>query len=177
MRPMIRSIVLIALLIPSAAAAQAGPPMNEVAPVKPLNLSGPRAGLTYLAPGIQAKVEEFGGKSVAPFISQFGWQWETRMFSIEGGATGVSEWVLLVGGLEQDLLLPSLTWLVGVRSAAGTEFGVGPNLTPAGTALALAGGISLRSGPLFIPINLAVVPSRSGVRISVLTGFNMRRER
>lgn len=173
----IRYLVLAALLIPTAAAAQAAPPINEVPVVKPLNLSGPRAGLTYLAPGIQQKVEEFSGRSVAPVITQFGWQWEKRMFSIEGGATGVSEWVLLVGGLEQDLLLPSLTWLVGIRSARGTEFGVGPNLTPAGTALALAGGISLRSGPLFIPINLAVVPSRSGVRISVLTGFNMRRDK
>ena len=172
-----RILVLAGLIVPGALSAQAGPPINEVSVVKPLNLSGPRAGVTYLAPGVQAKVEEFTGHGVAPLITQFGWQWETRMFSMEGGATGVSEWVLLVGGLEQDLLLPSLTWLVGIRSPRGTEFGVGPNVTPAGTALAIAGGVSLRSGPLFIPVNLAVVPSRSGVRISVLTGFNMRRER
>jgi hypothetical protein len=97
------------------------------------------------------------------------------VFAQEGGMTGVSEWIFLVGGLEQSVLLPSLTWLVGVRSGAGTEFGVGPNITAAGTALAVGGGMTFRSGALFIPVNVAAVPSRSGVRVSVLTGFNSRR--
>lgn len=165
------------LLVPmtTGAAAQAGPPSKEAVPVEPISLSGPRFGVTFLSAGIQDRVRDFSGETVAPLVSQFGWQWEKRFFTLDSGPSGVSEWVLLVGGLEQGVLLPSLTWIVGIRSAQGAEFGVGPNVTPAGTALAVAGGITVQSGPIFFPINLAVVPSRSGVRVSVLTGFNMRR--
>ena len=70
--------------------------------------------------------------------------------------------------------LPSLSWLDGLRSRAGTEIGVGPNVTPAGVALAFAAGVTIRQSTLNVPINLAVVPSKSGVRMSLLTGFTMR---
>jgi hypothetical protein len=170
-----RGLLIAAVLAPAALAAQGSPPINEAPVVQPMKLSGPRAGVTFLSPGIQDRVQDVTGESILPFITQFGWQWETRLFAQEGGMTGVSEWIFLVGGLEQSVLLPSLTWLVGVRSGAGTEFGVGPNLTAAGTALAFGGGMTLRSGALFIPVNVAAVPSRSGLRLSVLTGFNSRR--
>jgi hypothetical protein len=49
-------------------------------------------------------------------------------------------------------------------------------VTPAGVALAAAAGVTFRSGALNVPVNLAIVPSKSGVRVSVLTGFNMRRQ-
>lgn len=156
-------------------AAQAGPPLKEAVAVQPISLSGPRFGLTLLSSGIRGGVVEFTGDNIAPVVTQFGWQWEKRFFTLDGGPTGVSEWVLLVGGLEQSVFLPSLTWLVGIRSTRGAEIGIGPNVTPAGAALALAGGVTLQSGPIFFPINLAVVPSRSGIRVSLLTGFNMRR--
>jgi hypothetical protein len=71
--------------------------------------------------------------------------------------------------------LPSVSWLVGLRTREGTEFGVGPNVTPAGVALALAAGVTLRAGVLNVPMNVAVVPSKAGTRVSFLTGFNMRR--
>ena len=80
-----------------------------------------------------------------------------------------------MGGLEQDLVLPSLTWLVGLRTSGGTEFGIGPNVTPAGVALALAFGVTFRAGVMNVPMNIAVVPSKAGTRVSFLTGFNMRR--
>ena len=177
------SLKVVALSLAAAAAgitaeeapAQVGAPSNQPAPVEPLKLSGPRFGLTLLSSGIVDVVETELGESVAPVLTQFGWQWETRFFSIEGGPTGVSEWVLLVGGLEQSLFLPSLTWLVGIRSGRGAEVGVGPNVTPAGAALALAGGVTLQNGPIFFPLNVAVVPSKNGVRVSFLAGFNMRR--
>lgn len=72
-------------------------------------------------------------------------------------------------------MLPSLSWMVGVRMRDGAEFGAGPNVTPAGTALAIAAGITFRAGALNVPVNLAVVPSKSGVRVSVLSGFSLRR--
>ena len=82
---------------------------------------------------------------------------------------------MLLGGLEQGLAVPSLNWIVGLRTREGAEFGIGPNLTPAGAALAVAAGVTFRSGALNIPMNVAVVPSKDGVRVSVLSGFNFRR--
>ena len=108
-------------------------------------------------------------------ISQFGWQAEKAFYTGDSGVAAISEWVMLLGGLEQDLLIPSLTWLVGMRAASGAEFGVGPNITPAGTALAIAAGVTFRRGFVNVPVNVAIVPSKAGTRVSVLTGFNMRR--
>ena len=48
-------------------------------------------------------------------------------------------------------MLPSLSWLVGLRTRDGAEFGVGPNVTPAGTALAIAAGVTVRAGVLEHP--------------------------
>ena len=49
-------------------------------------------------------------------------------------------------------MLPSLSWLVGVRTADGFELGVGPNITPVGTALAAAMGKTFRVGILNVPV-------------------------
>ena len=138
-----------------------------------IKLSGPRFGVTYMAGSLvdSLKAQEI---DVGRLITQFGWQWE-RQFNVgDTGPTAVSEWVLLVGGLEQGAFLPSLSWIVGMRTANGTEFGVGPNLSAAGYALALAGGVTRRAGSLNIPINLSVVPSSLGTRVSILTGFTVR---
>jgi hypothetical protein len=35
--------------------------------------------------------------------------------------------------------------------------------------------MTFRAGALNVPVNLAVVPSKSGVRVSLLAGFNTRR--
>ena len=109
-------------------------------------------------------------------VSQFGWQFEKQFFAKGGGLTAVNEWVLLFGGLDQGVVLPSVSWLVGLRTSTGSEFGVGPNVTPAGVALAVAAGTTFRAGPMNVPVNIAVVPSKAGMRVSFLTGFNMRRD-
>jgi len=143
-------------------------------PVRVADLSGPRIGLTVLDPGV---VNELHDKAipVRPLITQFGWQFERQFFAKGSGLAAVTEWVFLLGGLEQSLALPSATWMVGIRTGTGTEFGIGPNVTPAGVGLALAAGLTVRSGPINVPLNLAIVPSKAGNRVSFLTGFNMRR--
>jgi hypothetical protein len=65
--------------------------------------------------------------------------------------------------------------VVGVRTRDGAEFGIGPNITPAGTALVLATGMTFRAGVVNVPVNVAVIPSKLGSRVSVLTGFSLRR--
>ena len=147
------------------------PPKVHSATDRP-SLSGPRFGFTLLSDGIVEKLKD-DDIDVGSAVTQFGWQFEKRFYARENGPMGVTQWVLLVGGLEQGVVLPSMSWLVGIRSAKGAEVGVGPNVTPAGAALAVAVGVTFREGALNFPVNLAVVPSRSGVRVSLLAGFNM----
>ena len=62
-----------------------------------------------------------------------------------------------------------------MRTVGGIEFAAGPNLSPAGMAVAIAAGVTLRAGNLNVPLNIAVVPSESGARVSFLVGFNAKR--
>jgi hypothetical protein len=149
-----------------------GPTVPPV--VQTVNLSGPRFGYTSLSDGVVQKLKEDRQIEVGSMISQFGWQFEKQFYNNGDGLTILNEWVGLLGGLEQSLAIPSLSWLVGFRTREGAEFGLGPNLTPAGVALAVAGGVTFRAGAVNIPLNVAVVPSKAGVRVSMLTGFSLR---
>ena len=143
-------------------------------PPTTVSLSGPRLGMTVLDPGVREELLERGA-DVGPVISQFGWQHEKRFLSTPGGFTGVTEFVALLGGIDQGTVLPSLSWLVGARTAKGIEFAAGPNFSPSGTAMVFAAGVTYQTGDLNIPINIAVVPSKHGSRISMLLGFNGRK--
>lgn len=138
-----------------------------------VRLDGPRVGFTVLSRGVVNKAHD-NGVDITPFITQFGWQFETRLFHLPNGMSGLVELVPLVGGLEQGQFIPSVSGLLGVRAAKGFEFGVGPNLTPLGASLVLAMGTSIQSNGINFPINLAVVPGQDGVRVSLLVGFNSR---
>ena len=163
------AIIAVAVICGTPALAQTPAPAR----LRTVNLSGPRIGFTSLSQGVVDALAE-RSIDVRPLITQFGWQFEKQFYSKSGGLTAVSEWVVLAGGLEQDVVLPSLSWIVGLRTPEGAEFGVGPNITPAGTALVFAAGVTFRSGALNLPMNVAVVPTKSGVRVSMLAGFNFR---
>ncbi len=152
--------------------AWAQPPLPPVA--RTADLAGPRFGVTLLSEGVIEKLAE-NYITVGPHITQFGWQFEKLFYTQQSGLSMVTEWVALVGGLEQSVALPSLSWMVGVRTREGAEFGIGPNVTPAGTALVIAAGMTFRTGALNIPLNVAVVPSKVGSRVSVLSGLSLRR--
>ena len=173
MRTTIRHSVLTALfavVFSVPAVAQTGPPPRP----QTADLSGPRFGLSLLADGVVEKLAE-RNIHVGKNISQFGWQFEKQFYTQDSGVTMVTEWVALVGGLDQSAVLPSVSWLVGVRTRDGAEFGIGPNVTPAGTALVLATGMTFRTGAFNIPVNVAVVPSKSGSRVTILSGVSFRR--
>jgi hypothetical protein len=165
-------LVAAALVVSSAASGWAQPLLPDRTGT--VGLSGPRFGLTMLSQSVVDKLAE-RDIEVGPQISQFGWQFERQFFSKKGGGvTAVSEWVALVGGLDQGVVLPSVSWLIGLRTRDGAEFGVGPNVTPAGAALAFAAGMTFRGAAMNIPVNVAVVPAKSGVRVSLLSGFSFR---
>jgi hypothetical protein len=136
--------------------------------------TGPRFGVTSLGGSLVDTIKSKYGYDVSKVISQFGWQYERQFASLEGGPVALNEFILLVGGLDQGVAMPSLTWLIGVRNGE-FEFGVGPNATPAGVALAVSVGQTFYSGALAIPVNVAYVPSKFGARLSFLTGFNISR--
>ena len=157
---------VLTLAVPRIATAQ-----DATYPVQ-RKLSGPRFGVTLLTREMRDSLAAYDIK-VGSVITQFGWQWE-RQFTGTGSVTPVSEWVLLVGGLDQGEFLPSVSWLVGLRSRGGAELGVGPNVSAAGIGLVFAAGVTVTSGNINIPFNLAVVPTNEGVRVGILTGFNSR---
>ena len=55
-------------------------------------------------PGVRDQIEEDFSKDLGPVISQFGWQFEKRFMSSDTGATAVTEWVLLFGGVDQGVV-------------------------------------------------------------------------
>jgi len=169
-----KHVMCAAMLLALAAPALSQTPVPPV--TEPMSLSGPRFGVTVLSDSIVRRLKDDAGLKVAPVVSQFGWQFEKQWVTGEDGPSPVTEWVLLFGGLDQGVVLPSLSWLVGMRTTGGTEFGVGPNVSPLGVGLVIAAGMTMRAGALNIPFNVAVVPSTSGARVSVLTGFNRRKQ-
>ena len=149
-----------------------------------VSLSGPRFGVTYLSPGIVRALRDSlnpnyneKARRLNAVTTQFGFQFERQFAVADCGPSVLTEAVFLVGGLEQGFVIPSGSFLVGLRMPRGAEFGVGPNISPAGAALAVAGGKTIHYGYLDFPVTVAVVPGRSGARISLLTGFIVRRER
>ena len=185
--------------------APAPPPLRAtVTAIGPRRLGGPRTGITILSPETVRKVNEAFGEETCvypepnyetgyypeprcsteewlsaslPVVTQFGWQFERRMFQASSGLTGVTEWVFLVGGAERGLLLPSATFLAGVRTPGGLEVGVGPNLSLSGAAYALTVGMNNEIGEVNVPLNLAAVLGQDGPRLSLLVGFNVSESR
>ena len=136
-------------------------------------LSGPRVGVTMITAGSLSSIirgdvpffsdevrEEWTGSTgkYGAAISQYGWQWESR-FADGGDITGIVEWIALVGGMEKGMFLPSASSMVGLRTAKGIEFAVGPNLSLGGIAMVFGAGYNFKFGKLNVPINIAYVPS------------------
>lgn len=141
---------------------------SDFAKTKRKSFGGPRVGLTYISPGTSADYIIDDGKR--PFITQFGWQFEGRLFTINNGLSGIVEFVPLIGGVEQGMFLPSASFLIGLRSGGKTpfEFAMGPNFSVAAdykkekvgsVGLVIALGTSFKSDNINFPINIAFVPS------------------
>ncbi|HEX9952555.1 MAG TPA: hypothetical protein VGB53_12360 [Rubricoccaceae bacterium] len=189
--PTILSPMRLALLAALAVAGLAAPAGAQTvsAPRSAVRLSGPRAGVTLLSPDTVRRINDrFRDAGLAegegdvidptmPVVTQFGWQFETRVFQTPGGLTGLTEFVPLVGGLDRGILLPSATFLVGARTHDGIEFGVGPNVSATGVAYALAAGFNASAGEVNIPLNVAAAFGKGGPRVSLLVGMTFSNRR
>ena len=175
-------------------------------------LAGPRLGFTFISPGpiadflhegfdFDGELEQYGSTGPA-FTTLYGWQWESRFADGGGEIVGIVEWIVLVGGMEKGMFLPSASSIIGARMDNGLEFGVGPNLSLSGIGMVFGVGYNFKSGNLNLPVNISVIPGRAmegtihhhdvhegdgtgdnsweedypyntGTRIAITLGFNM----
>ena len=143
------------------------------------SLSGPRMGILYLGGEEYAKLVD-SQAITKPVSSLFGWQFETRYFSVETGASGIVEFIPFLAGIEQGMMFWNVNMLVGVRSASGLEFTMGPGVYSdgdskyLGTNIAVAFGKNIRSGGLNIPLNFYFSYGRYALRFGFTFGFNTK---
>ena len=150
------------------------PEAQRVRRVARQHLAGPRFGFTVFTGDVADGRDQMG---LEPLMTQFGWQWETQLVSQNSGNQVLMEWVLLVGGVEQDEFNVSLGWLSGYRFPNGVEFGVGPNLSysrdteDTTTSMIFAVGATAPFGDMYVPVNFAVSIAKGGPRLTALLGW------
>ena len=144
-----------------------------------LNMSGPRVGMTFLT-GRSATPRDEGGEWDYPVITQIGWQFEQRFFTTDGGMTGLTEIIPLIGGVDQNNLKLTVATLFGARAQTGFEFAAGPLISlplesedNVNSSFIFAVGLTTRQGNVFFPFNLAVVPHKDGTRFTFTVGWNV----
>lgn len=94
-----------------------------------INLSGPRFGYSLIfgnmAERMQASTEQ-GGFDAYPASFLFGYQFEKQYLN-EGNYQALFEFIPMIGGLDQQLFIPSFTLLNGFRNTKnGWEVALGP---------------------------------------------------
>jgi len=94
-----------------------------------LNLSGPRLGLTYFTgttSDIMGLPKHEGGYDVLPVMFMFGYQFEVQYLN-SGNFQALFEFIPTITGVDQGLLLPNLSILMGFRhNVRGWEVALGP---------------------------------------------------
>lgn len=148
------------------------------------NMSGPRLGVTYVM-GDNDISRELDREEMGRAISQFGWHIERQIVPAGGGPQFVVQAVPMLGGVEYGKVIPGITLAMGIRFPSGYEFGIGPNITSAKpsetqagarTALATAVGRSFDYGGVSLPINLVLVSSPKGQRLSFIVGYAIQQD-
>ncbi len=97
-----------------------------------VNLQGPRFGYVFLF-GEHADIlqlpSESGGFNAYPALFQFGYQFEKQYLN-EGNFQALFEVIPMVSGIDQQMFVPSLTFLNGFRNTKnGWELAIGPTFS------------------------------------------------
>jgi len=151
---------------------------------------GPRVGVTWVATSRQDFDAAIQGvfpadREYFPIFTQFGFSLEQRIRLGTTQSHFAFQEVLILGGLDQNIIMPSLSVMIGFRSRIGLEFGLGPNVSlkrsPEGPGVDLSVAYSLgwtfSFEDVFVPVDIAVIPTPSDgkARITLLTGFNFKK--
>jgi hypothetical protein len=104
----------------------------SVTPITRNANNGMRMGLTYIGGPKGARFQEptaKGGYDSYPVISQFGYQFE-RVYLSAGNFQALGESLFMVGGLEQQMFIPSVVLMNGFRHKKnGWEVAFGPSFS------------------------------------------------
>ena len=148
---------------------------------------GPRVGVLFVG----ANPDEFNAlfqsiyspdRDYIRLLTQFGVNFEQRIKLGNTKSHFAFQEVLLFGGLDQNVIIPVLATMVGFRSHAGLEIGMGPNFSPTSTAgnigisvsVAYTVGWTFKFEDVNIPVNIVVDPTSDNgwIHVALLTGFN-----
>lgn len=175
-----KTIAMLALTLSAGSVAAQSPAVSRdtvtVRSVDRDKLSGPRFGFTVFT-GDVAKLRQQIDRE--PLMTQFGWQFETQISPSGAESKALMEWVFLVGGVEQDELNLSLSWLAGWRTRDGIELGAGPAVsinkdnTKPSTSMIIAVGVAPTVGGIQIPVHFAVALAKGGPRLTTLVGWKI----
>jgi hypothetical protein len=148
-----------------------------------LFIVGPRIGVSYVITSSLEFTEGisniYSNGSYVPVMTIFGLAIEQRIILGQTNSHFAFQEMLMVGGLEQSIALPSLTFLIGYRDASGFEIGTGPTISFSGLGVIVAIGWTIESKGVFVPVDVSVVlPSNQRpTSIALTTGFNFLRRR
>ena len=112
--------------------------------------------------------------SYVPVTSLFGVIAEQRILLGDTDSHFAFQEVVMIGGLEQSIALPTASFLIGYRDSSGFEVGFGPNVTLAGIGVVVAAGYTISYRGVFVPIDLScVLPNaQRPASVALTTGFN-----
>ena len=152
---------------------------------------GPRVGVSYVFTNwdeYNSAIQQHfpDDRSYFPVVTQFGLNVEQRIRLGNTKSHFAFQEVLLIGGLDQNLFIPSFSTLIGFRSQKGLEIGLGPNVSmsmndnglSAALSVVYAVGWTFAFSDLYVPVNIAIIPTpRDGnPRITLVTGFNFGKQ-
>jgi hypothetical protein len=151
---------------------------------------GPRVGVTWVVTSQEDFDAAIQGvfpadREYFPIFTQFGFNLEQRIRLGNTQSHFAFQEVLILGGLDQNIILPSFSVMIGFRSRIGLEFGLGPNVAlrrssegpGVDLSVAYSLGWTFAFEDVFVPVDLAVIPTPSdgNPRITLLTGFNFKK--
>jgi hypothetical protein len=157
---------------------------------------GPRIGITgeiSKPSDFDDRIQEFLPKSrqYFPLYSEIGAAVEQSILLGQKGHRLFLQERILIGGLDQTMVLPSLSLLLGYRAASGLQIGLGPDfslesdggdadLAPA-MVYTLGWSFTLDGKKIPLVLSAVPIPPEGKPRLSVLTGldfgFSFKREK
>ena len=141
---------------------------------------GPKVGFSYGFYTVEEftdlinKIPFFIADSYSPFLTNFGVSLEQRILLGTTESHFAFQEILILSGIDQSIVLPSLAVLVGFRAKSGFEFGIGPIIGISGFSVLYAVGWTISFQGVYCPIDVIFVPDVKTGRhlIAIYSGFN-----